>query len=246
VWISKLFDKPSTSGSLDWLNTDIHSHLVPGIDDGSPDIETSIEIIKRFISLGYKKIITTPHVLWDIYPNTPEKINNGLKELKAELQRQGIDIELHAAAEYFIDEHFAEQVRKKEPLLTLKDNLVLVEVSMMTAPFDLKEILFEMQMQNYQPVLAHPERYVYLKNNKEFFDDLKTSGCYFQLNFLSLTSHYGTSVQELAQWLIKKEYYNFAGTDCHHLHHVDLLKKIFSSPMYSKLRESGQIQNHLL
>jgi protein-tyrosine phosphatase len=248
VWLSRIFNKPQTDSrdSLSWLKTDIHSHLIPGIDDGSPDIETSIELVKKFIALGYKKIITTPHILWEMYPNTPEIINRGLVALREEVKNQQLDVEIHAGAEYFIDEHFAEHVKNKHPLLTIKDNLVLVEVSTMTAPFDFKEILFEMQMQNYQPVIAHPERYIYLKNNREFFDDLKTTGCYFQLNLLSLTSHYGTSVQDLAQWLIKKEYYDYAGTDCHHLHHIDLLNKIFSSSMYRRLKESGQLQNHLL
>jgi protein-tyrosine phosphatase len=238
--------KQTVKQDLAWLGTDIHSHLVPGIDDGSPDMETSIELVKRFMALGYKKIITTPHILWEMYPNTPEIINRGLDALRSEIKSKELNIEIHAAAEYFIDEHFADHVKEKKPLLTLKDNLVLVEVSTMNAPFDFKEILFEMQMQNYQPVIAHPERYIYLKNNKEFFDELKIAGCSFQLNLLSLTGHYGTTVQELAHWLIKKQYYDFAGTDCHHLHHLDLLNKVFSSSMYNVLKESGQLQNHLL
>src|SRR5689334_5142119 len=115
----------------------MHSHLIPGIDDGSPDMETSIELIRGFKELGYKKIITTPHIFWEMYPNTPDIINSKLEDVRKELKAQNIEIELHAAAEYFIDEHFAESLYRKEQLLTLKDNLVLVEVSMVTAPFDM-------------------------------------------------------------------------------------------------------------
>ena len=120
-------------------------------------------------------------MLWEIYPNTSEIIVNGIEELKAAVAKEGLDIELHAAAEYFMDEHFEEQLRKKTPLLCINNNLVLVEFSMVTAPFELQKIIFEMQMQEYQPVLAHPERYTYLSRNRSTFEDLKTAGCIFQL-----------------------------------------------------------------
>ena len=161
------------------------------------------------------------------------------------MQAGGIDIELHAAAEYFIDDHFDEQLKAKAPLLTLSGNMVLVEFSMLTAPMELQEVLFEMQIQNYQPVLAHPERYVYLSRKKDFFDDLKTSGCLFQLNLLALTGYYGPSVLELAEYLLKKNYYDFGGTDLHHEKHLEQLKKLSSSAV-KRLQDSGMIKNHLL
>ena len=231
---------------LSWLGTDMHSHLVPGIDDGSQDMETTIELAKGFAALGYKKIITTPHVLWEMYPNTPAIITEGCSNVKEELRRQGVELEMGAAAEYYMDDHFAELLKAKEPLLTLRDNLVLVEFSMITAPFDLKEVLFELQMQNYQPVIAHPERYIYLRHNKDLFDELKGDGCLFQVNLLSLTGHYGTSIQELAEYLVKKEYYDYAGTDMHSVRHLEGLKKLGSSHPFQKLKDSGRLQNHLL
>jgi tyrosine-protein phosphatase YwqE len=158
----------------------------------------------------------------------------------------GLAVELHAAAEYFIDEHFQTELQNKKPLLTLSDNMVLVEISMMTAPLDLTDTLFEMQMQNYQPVIAHPERYVYLSRNKEFFDQLKDAGYLFQLNLLSLTGHYGTSVKELAEYLVKKEYYNLAGTDLHGARHLEGLQKLAGLSSLERLKDSGLIKNHLL
>jgi len=237
--------KKTQAADLSWLNADMHSHLVPGIDDGSPNIEASIELIKGFDELGYRKIITTPHVLWGLYPNTTEIILKKTEKLKEAIEQAGINIEFKAAAEYFIDDHFADELKKKQPLLSISANMVLVEFSMLTPPLDLNEVLFEMQMQNYQPLLAHPERYTYLMRKKEVFDELKTAGCLFQLNLLSLSGYYGESVQSLAEHLLKKNYYDFAGTDLHHEKHLAALKKI-PALQIKRLRDSGTIKNHLL
>lgn len=243
-----LFFKRSSTPSIDlsWLKTDLHSHLIPGIDDGSPDMETSLELIKGMVELGYKKIVTTPHILWEIYPNTADKIKAGSIELKKAVKSAGIDVEINAAAEYFIDDHFELDLKNKLPLLTVGLKIVLVEFSMITAPMDLKDVLFEMQLQGYQPLIAHPERYIYLKHKKEFFDQLKNAGCFFQLNLLSLSGHYGSSVQELAEYLVKRNYYNFAGTDLHHARHLSALQKLSSSSFYNRIKDSGTLKNHLL
>lgn len=237
--------KNTSAVDLNWLNADMHSHLLPGIDDGSPDLAASIELIKGFHGLGYKKLITTPHILWGLYPNTPEIIANKSQEVQQAMAEEGIDIEFHAAAEYFIDEYFANQLRAKAPLLTISGNMVLVEFSMLTAPIHLNEALFEMQMQDYQPVLAHPERYTYLLRNKDFFEELKTAGCLFQLNLLALTGYYGEAVSQLADYLLKKNYYDFAGTDLHHARHLSQLQKLPSAQL-KRLQDSGKIKNHLL
>ena len=231
---------------LGWLRTDMHSHLIPGIDDGAKDITSSLQLIKGFIELGYKKIITTPHILWEIYPNTSDIITKGVTELKAAIDQDGLKIDVHAAAEYFIDDHFEEELRKKKPLLCINNNLVLVEFSMVTAPFDLQKVIFDLQMQEYQPVIAHPERYTYLIRNKAMLEQLKTAGCIFQLNLLSLTGYYGRSVQELAEYLVLNDYYELAGTDLHHFHHLTALQKLAVSPLYTRLKDSGTIKNYSL
>ena len=238
--------KKEISLDLAWLGTDMHSHLIPGIDDGAKDIATSIQLIKGLENLGYKKLITTPHVLWEIYANTPDIITQGLGELKAAVDKEGLNIELHAAAEYFMDDHFEEELKKKTPLLSISKNMVLVEFSMLTAPFDVQKILFEMQMQGYQPVLAHPERYTYLSRSKNTYEDLKYAGCIFQLNLLSLTGYYGRSVQDLAEFLLKNDYYELAGTDLHHAQHLSALQRLSSSPLYQKLKESSLLRNSSL
>ena len=242
-----LFKKKATQTTdLSWLGTDLHSHLLPGIDDGSQDISTSLELLNGFAALGYKKIITTPHVLWEMYPNTTAIIQSKKELVRTAIQEAGINIEFGAAAEYYIDEHFQQQLKEKQPLLTIKNNLVLVEFSMITAPMDLLDVLFQMQVDGYQPIIAHPERYIYLHNRKEFFNQLKDSGCLFQLNLLSLTPHYGTSVQALAEYLLKHDLYDYAGTDLHSAKHLQALQNLASSPLYTRLKESGKMKNHLL
>ena len=228
------------------LGTDMHSHLLPGIDDGSRDMESTLSLIRSMQELGYKKFITTPHILWDMYKNTNEIILAKLEEVRKAAKEDGLDVSIYAAAEYYLDEHVAELLEEKKPLLTLKDNLVLSEFSLAYPPQGLKDILFEMQMQKYVPVIAHPERYIYLERNKEFYDELKDLGCMFQLNLLSLSGHYGKTVQELANYLIKKEYYDFIGTDLHGERHLaGLQSKSLTIPL-QKLLDTGKIKNHLL
>jgi tyrosine-protein phosphatase YwqE len=219
-----LFSKsPPKGNKFDFsiLKTDMHSHILPGIDDGSDSIETSLELIKGMKALGYTKLVATPHVMWDMYRNTTETIKAKLKLVQDAVKQEGIDIEIGAAAEYFLDEHVEDMLKNKEPLLTISENKVLVEFSMAFPALNIKDILFEMQMQGYTPVIAHPERYIYLQQNKEFYDELRDTGCLFQLNILALGGHYGKSVLELAQYLLKKNFYSLAGTDLHHEGHLE-------------------------
>jgi tyrosine-protein phosphatase YwqE len=246
----KLFSKSKSnnSGKPDYglLKTDMHSHLLPGIDDGSPDIETSLKLIKGMMAMGFTKFITTPHIMWDMYKNTPEIINEKLALVRNALAAEGIDVEINAAAEYFLDDHVEGLLKRNERLLTISGNMVLSEFSLAYPPHGLKDILFEMQMQGYQPVIAHPERYTYLEGNKEFYEELKDTGCLFQLNILSLTGYYGKSVQELANHLIKKGYYDLIGTDLHGFRHLDNLPSASIAQSLEKLMATGKILNHSL
>ena len=243
----KLFSKSSsTAPDYSKLVADMHSHLLPGIDDGSPNLETSIELIRRMMKLGFKKFVTTPHIMWEMYKNTPEIINEKLELLRSALKKEGIDTEIKAAAEYFLDEHVEQLLASKQKLLTVADNMVLVEFSLANQPFSAKEILFEMTMQGYQPVIAHPERYIYFEQARDFYDELKDAGCYFQLNINSISGYYGKSAEKLAQYLLKKEYYNFVGSDLHHFRHIDALSNPVITPVLQKLVDSGKIMNSQL
>jgi tyrosine-protein phosphatase YwqE len=240
----KLFSKPKSSkADYSQLTVDMHSHLLPGIDDGSPDIETSLRLIRSMMELGYTKFITTPHIMWDMYKNTSEIILEKLEIVRAAAKAEGLNIEINAAAEYFLDDYVAGLVKRNEPLLTISGNMVLVEFSLAHPSMSLKDILFDLQMQGYQPVIAHPERYIYLEHNKEFYEELKDIGCLFQLNLLSLGGYYGKSVNELAQYLIKKGHYDLVGTDLHHARHLEALHNPAIATPLKKLIDSGKIRN---
>jgi tyrosine-protein phosphatase YwqE len=224
----------------------MHSHLLPGIDDGAENMEHSLELIKGMKELGYKKLITTPHVMWDMYKNTHEVILEKLALVKAAVKNAGIDVEIHAAAEYFLDEHVEELLRNKEPLLTVSGNMVLTEFSMAFPSMNIKDILFEMQMQGYQPIIAHPERYIYLERNKDFYTELKDTGCMFQLNLLSMSGHYGRSVTQLSEYLLKNGFYNLVGTDLHHGGHLEGLQRFEIPAALKKMVDEGKILNNQL
>jgi protein-tyrosine phosphatase len=244
VWLNKLFGKKEEKGGgSPGIPADMHSHILYGIDDGAQEPADSIAMARTFLALGYKKVIATPHILWEMYPNTPEIIRGRLQELRQILKGEGIGLEVDAAAEYYIDENFVERLKAKEPLLTFGGNKVLVEISTVSAPFEFQEVLFEMQLQQYVPVIAHPERYIYLRNSKQVFDELKNAGCLFQLNILALGGHYGSGVQGLAEYLAKMDYYDFAGTDAHHVHHLEGLRRACAHPAYQKLAASGRLLN---
>ncbi|WP_347174834.1 tyrosine-protein phosphatase [Polaribacter uvawellassae] len=205
---------------------DIHSHLLPGIDDGAKNLKNSIELIKKMSFYGIKNFITTPHVLGEIYPNSSLIIKEKLIEVQTELKRQNIsDVTISAAAEYMMDEQFV-QLLEKDDILTLKDNYILVEMSYFNAPFNLYEIIFEIQLKGYKPILAHPERYNFFHTNFDNYYKLKKAGCLFQLNLLSLTPQYGGAVQKVSSKLLQEGLYDFVGTDTHHLKHLQLLQEI--------------------
>ncbi|HWB94661.1 MAG TPA: CpsB/CapC family capsule biosynthesis tyrosine phosphatase [Puia sp.] len=229
------------------LACDMHSHLIPGIDDGSPDLETSIELIRGLAGLGYKKLITTPHINQDFFPNTPENIGAGRTAVMAELRRQQLAVEFHAAAEYLLDDGFAGRLSAGEPLLTLTDKMVLIELSFAVPAMNIKDSIFELQLQGYQPVLAHPERYLYFAAAKGWYDQLRDAGCLFQLNLLSFTGHYGREARDLAHYLVKKKYVEFLGTDLHHQGHLEIIRSseaIFRA--VQQLLDAGLIRNPTL
>ena len=239
------FWKKGKEGRFDYslLKTDMHSHLIPGIDDGAPDLDASVQLIKGMSALGYKKLITTPHIMWDMYKNTREDILLRYEILLQRIKEENIDVTIGVAAEYFLDNYVKNLLANKEQLLTVKDNLVLVEFSMASESIDLKEILFEMQLLGYQPVIAHPERYSYHERNMEFFEILKSSGYWFQLNILSLGGYYGKSAKKLAHYFIKNNYYEFAGTDLHNQHHLTMLSDPSITTELKRLLDSGKLLN---
>ena len=222
------------------LGTDMHSHLVPGVDDGSDSIEASLVMIEGLIGLGYRKIITTPHIRPDYFPNTAEVILEGFGHLKKAVAGARLDIELECAAEYFVDYEFIETVEQGN-LLTFSDNHLLIEVSTFSPPPNLYDIIFQMRIKGYRPIIAHPERYTYYKVDD--FIKLKDFGCLLQVNIMSLAGHYGKPVKDLAVKLLRADLVDLLGTDMHNLRHVDVLEKASKDANVMNLIANRQFAN---
>lgn len=199
---------------------DIHSHLLPGIDDGAKNNEESLFLMNGMIDMGFKKCITTPHTIKNSWDNSADKIVSKTTQLCAEYPMETNRLQLTCASEYYMDSHFVSQFQAEE-LLTLKNKHVLVEMSYVTPPLELYDILFELQLKGYTPVLAHPERYGFFHNSFENYDKLKKAGCLFQLNLLSSVGYYGEDVMRTANSLLKNEMIDFVGSDIHHKGHLN-------------------------
>jgi tyrosine-protein phosphatase YwqE len=230
---------------LSQLQVDIHSHLIPGIDDGAKTIEDSIRLLQRFEELGFKKVITTPHVMSDFYRNTPDIILSGLDKLKNELAKQNLSITIEAAAEYYLDYELEKKIERKE-LLTLGGKYVLFELPFVTAPDNLYKAIFDMQTNGYIPILAHPERYSYWYRSFDTYYELKEKGILFQLNTISLTGHYSPETKKIAERMIDENLIDFVGSDCHHLHHLEILNHARTLKYFHKVLESGILKNSSL
>lgn len=232
------FRKKRVTDFLKAIGTDIHSHLVPGVDDGSQDIHTSLSFIEELQELGLKKIITTPHIMTELYPNSPETLAAPFELLK------DASLPVHLAAEYYMDENFTGLM--EAPLLTLNGELVLVEISFMSEPFQLLTWLFDLQTKGYRPILAHPERYSYFHDRPEAYRDIRNRGVDLQVNLLSLTGYYGRHIQQAAWWLIDQQLVDFIGTDLHHQRHLRAIKAIGEDKKLVKLLMEYPFRNNTL
>jgi tyrosine-protein phosphatase YwqE len=239
VWFNLFTRKLDEEVPLDlsWLQTDMHSHLIPGIDDGSKSMEESIALVKRLAGYGLKKIITTPHIMSEYYRNTPEIIHMGLEDLRKALKQEGIEIEINAAAEYYMDEIFLEKVKAGEKMLTFGDGYILVETGFINKPQMLLDIIFHLEMAGYKPILAHPERYQYLIGDKKLQEELFERRLLFQVNLLSFTGFYSKQVKEFGEMLVDKGLVALLGTDCHNERYLDMLETL---PKHQKIYEKIQ------
>ena len=225
------------------VGVDLHSHLIPGIDDGAKDLDDSVTIIKELIGQGFSKIITTPHIMSDLYKNTPETINSGLEILKRRLVNDNIEIDISAAAEYYVDYDFEQRIGN-EKFLTFGENYILIEFSFLESPRNMHDIIFKLQLEGYVVVLAHPARYQYF--DLKDYESLINRGVLFQLNLLSLIGYYSNQVKANAKLLIDNKFVSFVGTDCHNLNHARLYPKCMISKSWHELVNSGALLNSKL
>ena len=237
--LSRFFSKKDQKSLV---KTDIHSHILPSIDDGAKDLESAVSLVSSLKDLGYKKLIATPHIKSGQYNNNLQTIKKSYEKLKNELEKKDICIDIEFAAEYFVDENFYQLLEKKD-LLIFGDNYLLFEFSYIYKPFNLYELIYEIETAGYKPVLAHPERYIYFHSDFKIYKKLKEREVFFQLNLNSLSGYYSKPVQKIAKKLCDNSMVDFIGSDTHHYKHINSLKKTINSSYYKKIFKKNAIIN---
>jgi protein-tyrosine phosphatase len=225
------------------IKVDMHSHVLPGIDDGAQTPEESIILIRKMMGLGIEKIIATPHIMADFYKNNRETIGNALAILKEALKKENIDIEIEAAAEHYFDETFEGRIDNDE-LMIMGANHVLFEYSFINQPPNAFPVIQKIMDKGYKPILAHPERYPYL--SLEQYKTVHDWGCDFQLNTISLTGYYGRDVKERAEMLIDNQLIDFISSDMHHPKHAAAFEDALRTSYIEKVMFDYPLKNIML
>ena len=224
------------------ITVDLHSHLLPGIDDGVKTVEESIEIIKKFKLLGYTKLITTPHIILDTYPNNKEIILEKLQDVREAIEKQNIDIIIEASAEYYLDDGFINLLEEGE-LIPFMEHYILFETPRTSRPLNFDHAIREITKRGYIPVLAHPERYSYLHQDINLYKKLKAQGVLLQVNLKSLYTP-SSPISKIALKLINKGLVDFIGSDVHRMHDIKKIEKVIESRNYQKILKKNTLLNN--
>lgn len=220
MWPFSKKTKIAASGILSGA-ADHHSHILPGVDDGVETMDEALRILTAYEELGIKELWLTPHIMEDI-PNTPEKLKARFAQFKAAYKG---NITLNLAAEYMIDNNLRGLLKDNHELLPIGNSgkHILVETSYFNPPMRFRETLQQIKSLGYYPVLAHPERYMYMDESE--YRRLREEGIKFQLNLVSLAGGYGKTVKKKALWLMSKGFYSIAGSDLHSEDAIEYITK---------------------
>jgi tyrosine-protein phosphatase YwqE len=241
-WFSSLFSS-ALKADYSALGTDFHSHLIPGIDDGVQTMDEAIYYIQEMMKLGYRKIITTPHIMPGAHDNNAEIILGGLVKLKAELKARNIDIPVEAAAEYYLDDYLFDLVAKKD-ILTFGNNNFLLELPTFSEPIRFKEFMFVANSMGYHPILAHVERYTYMHDNRlKDYEDIYHSEVGLQVNIGSLAGFYGDQLQKVSFKLIEMGLVDYLSSDLHNERHLVYLKQGLKNKQFVKVLKEKTFRN---
>ena len=233
----------NSGGQLPQLfwHTDIHSHVCPGIDDGSPSPQTSVRLVSQMADLGFTRMIVTPHVTDETFPNTPAIISRSYMALREACAKAGLTMRFGCSAEYRIDELLMDML-EKGIVTPLPGNCLLVENAWYQEPFGLDEFLYNLQNEyGYTPIMAHPERFPYYHNHLDRLQELHASGAYLQVNLLSLAGHYGRTIKQTAEWLLAHDLVSFVGSDLHRERHLESIRNYLRSKDYRKLEAKAHL-----
>ncbi len=240
-----LFSK-KVDPDLSFLGADMHSHLLPALDDGLRTMDETIEYVQKLYQLGYSKLICTPHIISDLHPNSPDTILPRLAEVQQQIKEHNIPVEIEAAAEYMVDLEFEETIRNDEPLLSFGNNYILIEMSFIAPSPNIESVIFELCIKGLQPIIAHPERYIYYHDSLDKYQRLIDLGCVLQINLLSLSGYYGGNVKKAAEKLLKNKMVQFAGTDMHHDRHMEALLNLSAKKEFYDLLLNADLKNKSL
>jgi tyrosine-protein phosphatase YwqE len=238
--------KPNLKADLSLLGADMHSHLLPGLDDGLKDLDSSLAFMQELHELGYEKLICTPHIISDLYPNSPLTILPTLQLVQQAVKEQNIPVIVEAAAEYMVDPEMENSVKSGDRLLTFGKDLILIEMSYIAASPNIEQVIFALRLKGLQPVIAHPERYGFYHHDFSQYERLVELGCMLQVNLLSLLGYYGKPIKMVAERLFEKKMISLAGTDMHHANHLNALKELATRKEFYKLIESAGLRNREL
>jgi len=236
------FKKRTLVTDISWLGVDLHSHILPGIDDGAKEIGQSLSYIGQMQDLGFEKLFFTPHIYTELYPNTPETIFPALQSVQDRLAAVNNTITVGAAAEHMIDYSFV----VSDDHLCLPGKHILIEMSYLSETPNIEKVIFDLQIKGYHVVLAHPERYNFYHKTPERYHRLREMGCLFQLNLLAVVGYYGRDVKQAAEYLLKNNLYDLAASDLHHDKHMSLLTRIVRSGELYKLIGHYEFKNKQL
>ena len=232
------------AGTCAW-EVDIHSHLVPGIDDGVRDAEQALTCLEQLVKWGIRKVITTPHISLDWYPNKANTIREGQLFLQALIEAHQLPLTIEVAAEYLVDDSFFDLLQTEDLLSFGRERYLLIETGWASAPNRIDDILFRIKTHRYQPVLAHPERYKYYHNNRKGLLHLHETGCLFQLNWMSFTGHYGAAIQKQARFLLQENLVDFIGSDLHQPRDLRSIARLFGSNDLQLLQRRNLLNDSL-
>jgi protein-tyrosine phosphatase len=221
----------------------MHSHLLAALDDGVKSHAESIDLIRQFYTLGYRKLITTPHIMSDYYRNEPEHIKFTLAELNEQVAKEKIPVVIEAAAEYHLDEELMKKLEARESLLTFGNSYLLFETNFLNEPYQLRDFIFKAITQGYKPILAHPERYEYMTLEKA--EELRDRGVLLQINIPSIIGYYSNPIQRMAIRLIEQGWVDLLGSDCHNNHYMNLLENAIQDKNFRKAVDLPLLNNSL-
>jgi tyrosine-protein phosphatase YwqE len=241
-----LFKSSKVEADLSFIGVDMHSHLLPGLDDGLANIEETIDFARELKAWGYQKLICTPHILEGVHPNTPETILPKLELVQKAFVANGLDMQVEAAAEYMVDASFEQLLKSEAPLLTFGKKHILIEMSYLAASPKIDQAIFDLKVNGYQPILAHPERYSYYHGQWKQYQRIADMGCWLQVNLLSLSGYYGPQVKKVGEQLIKAGLIDLIGTDMHHEKHLRSTEAFITHKDFYKLLQDYPFKNKQL